>query len=329
MMMSASVAVNAQYTAKTPEGGFDVNKGKDYVVLFAPEDVVAKMGGKVTSDQNLDPEMKRNQFFYWVTDWDDTKLVLANVEEPDGKNSWGGTTMLNMTPLFEWGGGNFGSKSGSGFHYDLSDVQAHMDDYVLHIGLRDMGNAESKYRFSIGHFDSKAKISNGVTLEVNAEVGSDNGGFIGVGSIAHDNQWYSIDIPMRDLIDEDGDFGFDVDWSEPFAEGLSVFTVAFDKPTCSKADGVLLPGDAVETYTIAELGSALSIESVFFYKADDASQGDAADVNNDGNTDISDIVAVINVIAGSDTFADRADVNHDDNTDISDIVAIINAIAEK
>ena len=50
------------------------------------------------------------------------------------------------------------------------------------------------------------------------------------------------------------------------------------------------------------------------------------DVNRDGNVDISDIVAIINQIAGTATYED-ADVNEDDNVDISDIVAVINIIA--
>jgi len=51
-----------------------------------------------------------------------------------------------------------------------------------------------------------------------------------------------------------------------------------------------------------------------------------ADVNVDGIVDISDIVAVINHIAGTNDYR-RADVNADGSVDISDIVAIINAIA--
>ena len=52
-----------------------------------------------------------------------------------------------------------------------------------------------------------------------------------------------------------------------------------------------------------------------------------ADVNQDNTVDISDIVAVINVIAGTDSN-DKADVNADGKVDISDIVAIINSIAK-
>ncbi len=50
------------------------------------------------------------------------------------------------------------------------------------------------------------------------------------------------------------------------------------------------------------------------------------DVNEDGQVDISDIVAIINQIAGTATYR-YADVNNDKNVDISDIVAVINIIA--
>ena len=51
------------------------------------------------------------------------------------------------------------------------------------------------------------------------------------------------------------------------------------------------------------------------------------DVNLDGNVDINDVVAVINVMAGSATFFDTADVNEDGKRDINDVVAIINIMA--
>lgn len=52
----------------------------------------------------------------------------------------------------------------------------------------------------------------------------------------------------------------------------------------------------------------------------------AGDVNEDTKVDISDIVAIINQIAGTATYA-NADVNGDTKVDISDIVAVINIIA--
>ena len=50
------------------------------------------------------------------------------------------------------------------------------------------------------------------------------------------------------------------------------------------------------------------------------------DVNTDGKVDISDIVAIINDIAGSTTYQ-FSDVNGDSKVDISDIVAVINIIS--
>lgn len=62
------------------------------------------------------------------------------------------------------------------------------------------------------------------------------------------------------------------------------------------------------------------------FSDNNASSVNKGDVNEDGNVDISDIVAVINQIAGTAKYA-NADVNEDNNIDISDIVAIINIIA--
>ena len=53
------------------------------------------------------------------------------------------------------------------------------------------------------------------------------------------------------------------------------------------------------------------------------------DVNRDWVVDISDIVAVINTMAGETFYKEHSDVNEDGKTDISDIVAIINYMAAK
>ena len=51
------------------------------------------------------------------------------------------------------------------------------------------------------------------------------------------------------------------------------------------------------------------------------------DVNLDGKIDISDIVAIINTMAGNPQFKYSADVNGDESIDISDVVAVINIMA--
>ncbi len=51
------------------------------------------------------------------------------------------------------------------------------------------------------------------------------------------------------------------------------------------------------------------------------------DVNLDGMIDISDIVAIINTMAGNPMFKYSADVNGDESIDISDVVAVINIMS--
>lgn len=50
------------------------------------------------------------------------------------------------------------------------------------------------------------------------------------------------------------------------------------------------------------------------------------DVNNDGSTDISDVVSLVNFILDSSTTNSSYDVNGDGNIDISDVVSLVNMI---
>lgn len=83
-----------------------------------------------------------------------------------------------------------------------------------------------------------------------------------------------------------------------------------------------VPANSVEDYKEAEGWKVMTIKSY-----DDFLLRHKADVNSDKDVDISDIVAIINTIAGDDTFVNNADVNGDGNVDISDVVAVINTIA--
>lgn len=250
-----SATAQSSYVTEAPSGGFDFSAAKDIVVLYAPDEAVAKMGDRIKSNQNLDPTNTKNQFFYWVTDWDKKDLTLVNVDREGATNSYGGTNMLSITPKWEWGTGYFGA-IGS-FRYDLSMID---NDYYLHLGLCDFGNADSKYKFEFGNTDV---AGNHFDLEVNLDKGKANGDFVGVGHMKRDGKWYYIDIPVKDLVDEDGDFGFTYDWS---AKMTNPFLFSFDKPTTSKMTHLLEPGAAVYTYTITKLNSAVSIDGVYFYK---------------------------------------------------------------
>ncbi len=257
-LMACSAAFAQGYITAAPEGGFDLNSGKDYVVLYAPEEIISAMGSKMISNNNLDPNSVDNTLEYWVTDWDKKDLTLYNVPEERVMNSFGNDEHINATPLYAWGTGVFMSKAKA---YDLSKVT---DEHHIHIGIRDFGSTPSKYQLSIG---SQSTIkNNGFQVQVNLGVGAAQGDFVGIGSLpnANDGKWYYIDLPIKDLIDENGDFGFVYDFSKPITDG--VFTFTFKDPTCSTATkSGPAPGETVYSYDITKLGSAVSFDHVFFY----------------------------------------------------------------
>lgn len=260
-LLTTAVSGSAQdYIKPAPEGGFDIKTGKDYIILYAHSELIKNIGmsGLMTTNNNLDKTQKDNYLEYWVTDWDKKALTLYNVPEENMRNSFGYPEYINATPLYEWGTGVFMALAKP---YDLSKVT---DSHHIHIGLRDFGSAPSKYQFSIG--SQKTITSNGFQIEVGIDKGATDGNFAGVGKIAggNDGKWYYLDIPVRDLVDENGDFGFVYDFSQPITDG--VFAFSFRDPVCSteKHTGPA-PGETIYTYEITSLGSALSIDHVFFY----------------------------------------------------------------
>lgn len=258
MTLIAPMSVDAQtYITEAPAGGFDFSVGKDYVIIYAPEAQVTAMGDKIASNQNLDPEMEKNQFYYWTADWDKTLFTLYDIEDTQ-KNSWGGDDKLDMTPLFDWGSGNFSSKSQN---YDLSAIT---DEHVLHIGFMNIGAETATKQF---HFQLGPTASNSFMLQVNTPVGQAAGNYVGVGTAADVNKWYYLDIPVRDLIDEDGDYGFTYDFSAPYKG--DAFVVGFTSATVStyKA-GAVDPETGMKTITITQKGSALALDGVYLYVPD-------------------------------------------------------------
>ena len=113
-------------------------------------------------------------------------------------------------------------------------------------------------------------------------------------------------------------------WSTPYICELgNKKTIEIDLHNLQKSDGTFCdPSHIYIAGFWSTGGSAIYISDIYLERSL------TADVNEDGEIDISDIVAVINHIAGTAQFA-KADVNGDDKVDISDIVAIINAIAEQ
>ena len=247
--MFAMTSAHAQYITEAPANGFNFANGKDYIVIYTPEAQVTAMGSKVLSNQNLDPNRVDNQFYYWTADWDAKLFTLYDIEDTQN-NSWGGTDKLNMTPLFDWGAGHFGAKAKA---YNLSCVT---EDHILHIGFMNIGSANAAKNFKF-NFGPNTEIQ----LVVNKAVGQTVGKMVGVGNAPDLNKWYYLDIPIKDLLDEEGDFGFECDFSKPNA--------GFDGATVSKyTQGAVDPDTSMYSITITEKGSALAIDGVFLYKKD-------------------------------------------------------------
>ncbi len=253
------MAIAQNYITKAPAGGFDPASGKEYVVLYAPQTVIDRMGSNVVSNNNLDANQVDNTLEYWVTDWDAKDLTLYNVPPKDGEvNSFGDAEFINATPLYAWGTGVFMPKAKA---YDLSKIT---DRHHLHIGLRDFGTSPSKYQFSVG--SQKTIKSNGFQIMAGVGVGQGSGDYVGIGEMpnGNDGEWYYIDVPVKDLVDENGNFGFSYNFSAPVTDG--VFTFSFNSPVCSTATKTgPAPGETVYTYEITKLGSALSLDHIFFY----------------------------------------------------------------
>lgn len=278
VLLAAGSAAAQTYITPAPQGGFNLAGGKDYIVLYAPESVIDKMGSKVLTNANLDQTQRDNYLEYWVTDWDKKALTLYNVPaQPGDLNSFGGDEFINATPLYDWGTGVFMPKAKP---YDLSKVT---DEHHIHTGLRDFGSKPSRYKFSIG--SQKTIKNNGFQIMAGIECGATSGDFVGIGELpgANDGKWYYIDVPVKDLIDEDGDFGFTYDFTAPISDGA--FTFSFDKPECSvSTHSGPEPGEEVYSYVITKLGSALSIDHFFFY----VPTGDSGveDITVEGNEEI-------------------------------------------
>lgn len=288
VMMMAPVTTSAQYITEAPAGGFDFSKGKDYVVIYTPAPQVTAMGSKILSNQNLDPDMVKNQFYYWTADWDPKLFTLYNIEDTQN-NSYGGDSKLNMTPLFDWGAGHFGAKSQA---YDLSCVT---EDHILHIGFMNIGDAtaSNNFKFTFGPTGGEIK------LVVNKNVGETAGTLIGVGNAPALNKWYYLDIPIKDLLDEDGDFGFECDFSKP--TGTIIFNVGFDgaNPSTYK-QGAVDPDTGMYNITITKKGSALAVDGVYLYKKDASSSG-VEQVKRGENSDVQ---------AAYDLSGRRVDASH-------------------
>lgn len=272
----SAVSANAQYITEAPAGGFDFSKGKDYVILYAPDDIITNIEsmGKMKSNQTLDPTQTKNALYYWVADWDKKLTSLCNVPHDGQKNSFGSDSYQCMTPSGCWGGSGTAAFTPLSTPYDFSMID---NDYILHIGATNCGNNDATLKLTVG---SSATINdNGFQLTMGKPVGTDDGNSVGVGSLPLDSKWYHLEIPIADLVDPAGVFGFSYNFSTPITD--AAITIGMSGTASTTTHKLDKPTDKVYTYTITKLGSAVGFDSFFFYKKDNSSSG----INEIRNTD--------------------------------------------
>lgn len=132
------------------------------------------------------------------------------------------------------------------------------------------------------------------------------------------------------IFGEWGPSGIDNDDYKKYHDNLLAFAQYFVEKTKAAGMGTFywmgLSSEAdrsVPRWTQGDLKDAI-VKG--YYGADGYQPFLKGDVNMDGTVDISDIVAIINEIAGTASYQ-LADVNSDKTVDISDIVAVINVIS--
>ena len=70
----------------------------------------------------------------------------------------------------------------------------------------------------------------------------------------------------------------------------------------------------------------IEIENAVFDFAEETDFVAVGDVNSDNVINILDVILIINIIIGSDSFNDFADINADGLIDVLDIVQLVNII---
>ena len=95
----------------------------------------------------------------------------------------------------------------------------------------------------------------------------------------------------------------------------------FDEPNLDNFQNLYLPELVNEMYGCLDL-NAINYDSNSVY---DDNSCIYSDINEDGNTDISDIILLLDMILNSE-LDDSADLNNDGNIDILDIIQLVNIV---
>lgn len=243
----------AQYTEQAPAGGFDVSKGSDYIVFYAPASFVSKIEANNTmlSNQNLDPNSVTSTCDYWGTNPD---LSVCNANQGD-LNSWGDDDCFSITPTGFWGGSGTACFRSITDKFDLSQVT---DDHVLHLGI--MNNDGSSVTKNTG---MTLIFGDGDAVKLYAGSKSRLSGYQKVGNLPKNGGWQYVEIKVSQLKSLFRSLKLQKQTGDNF------FQFAFDNGTASTCTKEQEPGSPVYTYTITKLGSVIGLDAFFFYKPAD------------------------------------------------------------
>ena len=116
------------------------------------------------------------------------------------------------------------------------------------------------------------------------------------------------------------------------AEGFSYlrFNTGSGAEKCVATDGLRIVFNNGKLVATSNGGSATitlsSMNYMYFSNEGESSQGIVGDVNHDGNVDVRDISALINMIMAFTPEEESGDVNGDGRINVSDITALIDII---
>ena len=206
-----------RYASKSIENDqptFDFANGYDYVPVMTGEYALGQMEGKIRLNLNVGTD--KHNFYIWE--------YTYNGLDATGKNSMNedaNYTALEVSDK-KW--------SGAGVHFDdINDLSFLVNEnYWVHFAMKgDDILMHTPQTLTIG----KAKFN----------IGPSTGGIASLGDYRRDGEWYSYDIPVKDLLVI----------ATPLCDNIAAFT-----------------GDLITFSSGAAKGGKLTFDNIFFYKND-------------------------------------------------------------
>lgn len=206
-----------RYASKSVENGqptFDFANGYDYVPVMTGEYALGQMEGKIRLNLNVGTD--KHNFYIWE--------YTYNGLDATGKNSMNedaNYTALEVSDK-KW--------SGAAVHFDDTNDLSFLvnENYWVHFAMKgDDILMHTPQTLTIG----KAKFN----------IGPSTGGIASLGDYRRDGEWYSYDIPVKDLLVI----------ATPLCDNIAAFT-----------------GDLITFSSGKAKGGRLTFDNIFFYKND-------------------------------------------------------------